>query len=202
MPREVIIVARGELDTPEFDAAILVLGGLGLTTEVMDPALYERLVNPVELEPDTRKLYPFEAIVSREQFLGREHIFSFRQKYAADTSKKVCGWAFRTLVAPSSGRRQYEGHDHVFDPAEFGLVVMNMEDAGFSSLDEARSSLWDTEQYNLVVQVGSALDFLDSILNGDIDKLFNNYGPEKKKFIRALFEKLNAQISDNPNKTD
>src|SRR3989344_114362 len=150
MSPEFIIIVRGVLSPEQVEKNLRFLAAQGLKTEIVDSKAYKDLREGLKIH--RQEIYSVDEIISREQFLVREHFSEFRINYCADLPTTTSGIAFGVVTHPkrlllkiyrhydrSSRVRRYEPRhtrpEEPIDPDSLGLVVRRRDEVGLTIPD-------------------------------------------------------------------
>ncbi len=175
------IVARGDLSREQLDFILRQLGALGLSTEV------EIIKSASELPPVPLELpYHLDGINSHEQYLVREHLTEFREKFARGVTEQKCRLLFGILGGSSQVR--YRTRPNPL-PESLGLVVVQRAEIGMPKLKSP-------QEVATAVQVGSVIEFADRAQRSEIPVAIRGLSGDTLALLVLLSEKLKEQLAD------
>jgi hypothetical protein len=173
------LIARGEITRESLEFIRQQLGRQGLSTEVLiwDNGEPEAAPIPEELP------YDLDEIISPEQYLVREHVTEFRQRFAQGYSENRVRLLFGILGGSSQKRYRTRPGPA---PEALGLVVTNRRSVG---LPRPKAP----QEIDSAVQVGSLLSFAERARSNEVPYT-RGFNIETKSLLFLLTERLQAQI--------
>jgi hypothetical protein len=196
----VSFIVRGELTEEDLEFTLRFLGKQGLSSSfikdesIIGKDFQNKTLSLVTHQENDRPLqgkveivpgpYPFTEINSVNQFLIREHVWEFRERFAPDYTREDAGKALSAILHPAVGPNQPTRDRKLIDPADIGLVVKERREVGFGAPP--------AQTYNVeAVQVGG---FLNLVNDPDNFGMLYGINPRGKVFLEQMASLLQQQI--------
>lgn len=171
---EVELIARGEISREGLEFIQHQLGRQGLSTEVAKFDTGEPEYPPLPLEIP----YTLDGLRTRDQFVVREHMSEFRERFAPGFSENVARRVFGIIGGSSQVRYRTRPNP---PPEELGLRVSERHEVGIPKSP-------GPQEIDAAVELGSLLDF-----DGNISRL-DHVSLQMEYFLRLFTDKVREQL--------
>lgn len=180
---QVEIRARGEVSRESLGLIELQLGRQGLSTEVRIVNAAESDILPVPAEIP----YLLNGVTNREQYVVREHLTEFKDRFAAGYTESQVRRLFGILGGSTWRKPGHSRTRPAPPPEELGLIVEFRHLVGFPKPTQPA-------ELNSAVQVGSILDFTERVRTGQAPSIWG-FSAEPRSLLDLFSRKLEDQIT-------
>jgi len=188
---ETIFLASGIISSVRHGEVLNALAEFGLSAYVVPPE-HQLEDREQAILPYT----PFEEITSTEQYLGKEHLHQFINKYVPRANKRTATKAFSMLVEPRFKAKPGHGIGMRVPAEVTGLKYKTRDELNFPKIpSEYNSDTLDEDVLNTVVQVGSTLNFIQMIVREHRLKELKHLKMPGEKVAEVLIG-LNARLRE------